>query len=124
MEDWAETWAHYLHMADTVDTAVSFGIDSNSVDIDSDPYTVDDLWQPDHPDAEAFLAFLNSWVLLTHVLNELTRSMGQADYYPFVLPRDAIAKLQFIHEVVRSASNPVVVNMTPVEQPAPSSVPA
>ncbi len=124
-EDWAETWAHYLHMADTVDTAVSFGIDSNSVEIDSDPYTAADLWQPDHPGAEAFLAFLNSWVLLTHVLNELTRSMGQADYYPFVLPRDAIAKLQFIHEVVRSASGaPVVLPDTASVAPAPAEVPA
>ena len=107
-EDWAETWAHYLHMADTVDTAVSFGIDANSVEIESDPFTRDDLWQPDHPNAEAFLAFINSWVLLTQVLNELTRSMGQHDYYPFVLPREAVAKLQFIHEVVRSASDPQV----------------
>ncbi|MCS4509804.1 zinc-binding metallopeptidase family protein [Xylophilus ampelinus] len=105
-EDWAETWAHYLHMADTVDTAVSFGIDANNVDIESDPYTLDDLWRPDHPNAAAFLAFLNSWIVLTHALNELTRSMGQPDYYPFILPREAIAKLQFIHEVVRSYSVP------------------
>ncbi len=103
-EDWAETWAHYLHMADTVDTAVSFGIDANAVDIETDPYTLKDLWRKDDANAEHFLKFLNSWVLLTQVLNELTRSMGQPDYYPFVLPREAIAKLQFIHEVIRSAS--------------------
>lgn len=105
-EDWAETWAHYLHMADTVDTAVSFGIDAGTVEIESDPFTRNDLWQPDHPQADQFLAFLNSWVTLTHVLNELSRSMGQPDSYPFVLPRPAVAKLQFIHEVVRSASAP------------------
>jgi hypothetical protein len=103
-EDWAETWAHYLHMADTVDTAVSFGIDAGSVDIETEPYTVDDLWKPEDPNAEGFLAFINSWVVLTQALNELTRSMGQPDYYPFILPRQAIAKLHFIHEVIRSAS--------------------
>jgi hypothetical protein len=104
-EDWAETWAHYLHMADTVDTAVSFGIDAGSVDIETEPYTVDDLWKPQDPNAEGFLAFINSWVVLTQALNELTRSMGQPDYYPFILPRQAIAKLHFIHEVIRSASS-------------------
>jgi hypothetical protein len=103
-EDWAETWAHYLHMADTVDTAVSFGIDAGTVDIETEPYTLQDLWREDLANAEGFLEFLNSWLVLTQALNELTRSMGQPDYYPFVLPRDAIAKLQFIHEVIRSAS--------------------
>ncbi|MDP9901329.1 zinc-binding metallopeptidase family protein [Variovorax ginsengisoli] len=121
-EDWAETWAHYLHMADTVDTAVSFGIDANSVEIESDPFTLDDLWAPDHPNAEPFLAFMNSWVLLTQVLNELTRSMGQHDYYPFVLPREAIAKLQFIHEVVRSASEPQAMHADPATTTSPDTV--
>ena len=106
-EDWAETWAHYLHMADAVDTAVSFGIDANNVEIESEPYTLEDLWEPDREDAQFFLSFLNTWVVLTNALNELTRSMGQPDFYPFVLPRRAVAKLQFIHEVIRSASRPV-----------------
>lgn len=106
-EDWAETWAHYLHMADAVDTAVSFGIDANNVEIESEPYTLEDLWDPDREDAQFFLSFLNTWVVLTNALNELTRSMGQPDFYPFVLPRKAVAKLQFIHEVIRSASRPV-----------------
>ena len=26
-EDWAESWAHYLHMVDTLETARSFGLD-------------------------------------------------------------------------------------------------
>jgi len=43
--------------------------------------------------------------VLTQALNELTRSMGQPDFYPFVLPREAVAKLQFIHTVVKSASD-------------------
>jgi hypothetical protein len=112
-EDWAETWAHYLHMSDTVDTAVSLGLDAGSVDIETEPYTKADLWRPDDPNAEQFLAFLNSWVVMTQALNELTRSMGQPDFYPFVLPREAVAKLQFIHEVIRSPS---------VGGPAPAKV--
>ena len=98
-EDWAETWAHYLHMVDTVDTALSFGIDADNVELDADPYTVDDLWRSDneHHDSTAFLNLLNAWVDISAVMNEMSRSMGQADFYPFVLPRPAIRKLHFIH---------------------------
>ena len=99
-EDWAETWAHYLHMADTADTAMSFGVDAQNVELASDLFEPADLWQPEHPDAMKFLDFLNGWVRLTNVLNELSRSMGQPDYYPFVLPRTAVGKLQFIHQVI------------------------
>lgn len=99
-EDWAETWAHYLHMADTADTAMSFGVDAANVEVSNDLFEPSDLWQPDHPGATKFLEFLNGWVRLTNVLNELSRSMGQPDYYPFVLPRAAVGKLQFIHQVI------------------------
>ena len=99
-EDWAETWAHYLHMADTADTAMSFGVDASRAELASDLFEPADLWQPEHPDAMKFLDFLNGWVRLTNVLNELSRSMGQPDYYPFVLPRAAVGKLQFVHQVI------------------------
>ena len=99
-EDWAETWAHYLHMADTLDTAFSFGMDASSVELSADLFTPADLWRSDLPGAERFLDFLNTWVRLTGVLNELSRSMGQHDFYPFVLPHAAVPKLQFIHELV------------------------
>jgi hypothetical protein len=102
-EDWAETWAHYLHMADTADTAMSFGVDAQNVELASDLFEPADLWQPEHPGAMKFLDFLNGWVRLTNVLNELSRSMGQPDYYPFVLPRTAVGKLQFIHQVITEA---------------------
>jgi hypothetical protein len=102
-EDWAESWAHYLHMADTVDTALSFGVNAQNVDLEHEPFNADALWQPEAPDAQAFLDFLNGWIRLTNVLNELSRSMGQPDFYPFVLPRAAVGKLQFIHRVVTDA---------------------
>ena len=105
-EDWAETWAHYLHMVDTVDTALSFGIDADEVELEADPWTQESLWQPAHPGAEAFLGFLNAWVELTAVVNEMSRSMGQHDFYPFVLPHLAVAKLQFIHLVVQGGEPP------------------
>jgi hypothetical protein len=105
-EDWAETWAHYLHLRDALDTAASFGLDPDQVALDLVPWGRDALWQPDAPQAEAFLASLNGWVALSAALNELSRSMGLRDFYPFVLPRDAVAKLQFVHCVVERASGP------------------
>ncbi|SET56536.1 hypothetical protein SAMN05443580_104303 [Variovorax sp. OV084] len=124
-EDWAETWAHYLHMADTADTAMSFGVDATNVELTSDLFTLDDLWQPEDPDAGKFLDFINGWVLLTNVLNELSRSMGQPDYYPFVLPRVAVGKLQFIHRVItqqRPGDAPTMVVAGDVADPAPEQV--
>jgi hypothetical protein len=125
-EDWAETWAHYLHMVDTVDTALSFGIDADEVEVDAEPWTPDALWQPQNRDAEAFLGFLNAWVELTAVLNEMSRSMGQHDFYPFVLPRPAVAKLQLIHAVVHGETPPAApasAAADPVAEPEPAPIP-
>ena len=103
-EDWAETWAHYLHIVDTLETALSFGIDPIEVELDYEAFGVDALYQPSDPDAARFLSLVNGWGELAGVLNELSRSMGLPDFYPFVLPRAAVAKLQFIHLVVRAAA--------------------
>lgn len=103
-EDWAECWAHYLHMRDTVDTALSFGLSPDSAQLEFTPFTLDALYQPEHPDAQVFLDFLNQWTQLTTLLNEMSRAMGQPDFYPFVLPREVVAKLHFIHLVVTSGS--------------------
>ncbi len=101
-EDWAECWAHYLHMRDTVDTALSFGLSAESAQLEFTPFTLDALYEPEHPGAQVFLDFLNQWTRLTTLLNEMSRAMGQPDFYPFVLPREVVAKLHFIHLVVIS----------------------
>jgi hypothetical protein len=108
-EDWAETWAHYLHMVDALDTARSFGLVAHQDEIQYDPFTTQTLY-PDDPDAKpspddlAFLAVVNGWIELTGALNELTRSMGEPDFYPFVLSKPAVRKLHFIHKVVKNAA--------------------
>ena len=103
-EDWAECWAHYLHMRDTIDTAVSLGLVTDSANLEFTAFTLDTLYQPDHPGAQNFLDFLNDWMRLTTLLNEMSRSMGQPDFYPFILPHEVIAKLHFIHLLVTSGS--------------------
>ena len=99
-EDWAETWAHYLHMVDTLDTALSFGLHAEAVALRFDAFPSEALFRRDGESDTRFLDFVNSWAKLTGVLNELARSMGLADFYPFVLPMAAVAKLHLVHLVV------------------------
>ena len=102
-EDWAETWAHLLHMADTIATATSFGLDPRGLDLNVKPFSRDLLFQPNVPNANHFLAFLNSWITLSAVMNEMSRSMGERDFYPFVMPEAMVAKLHFMYVVIRNS---------------------
>jgi len=102
-EDWAETWAHYLHVVDSLGTAMGFGLDADDLEGDIHPFSRDALYAPDDPFAERFLSLLNAWLEMTMVLNEVARSMGQPDFYPFVMSRRAVAKLQFVQMVVHDA---------------------
>lgn len=105
-EDWAETWAHYLHMRDTLDTAVSFGLAPDEVDVDARQYDLAVLLESPRWDAEGFIAMLNAWTRLTGVLNELSRSMGLPDFYPFVLSDTVVRKLHFVHGRVHPFERP------------------
>ena len=89
-EDWAETWAHYLHMVDTLETARSYGLALRPKPVGGAellPVTTRRL------DFDDFDDLITAWVPLTVALNSLNRSMGLADLYPFVLsdarPREA-----------------------------------
>jgi hypothetical protein len=97
-EDFAETWAHYLHIVDTLETAHAFGIRVQpevsraapiSTSVDFDPYE-------DQP----FDRLMSAWLPLTFAMNSLNRSMGLQDLYPFVLCPAVIEKLSFIHDRV------------------------
>jgi hypothetical protein len=100
-EDWAETWAHYFHIMDMVETAESFGMTlapkhpaaSSMTAIPRDAFDAD----------LGFDAVLENWFPLTYALNALNRGMGLHDVYPFSLSGQAIEKLQFIHQVVKSS---------------------
>ncbi len=93
-------------MVDTLDTALSFGLDTRRLELEIEPFGRDALFQPDDPDAPRFLSFLNAWIELTAVLNEISHSMGHADLYPFALPPPAVAKLHFIHLVITQSKSP------------------
>jgi hypothetical protein len=103
-EDWAETWAHYLHMVDTLGTAMSFGVKPETMSMPFECFGPDALCEHGQADSQ-FLSFVNSWLKLAAVMNELCRSMGQPDFYPFALPRAVVAKLHFVHLVVSEAGD-------------------
>lgn len=105
-EDWAETWAHYLHMMATLNAAAAFGMHAPEGKFELIPYTREALYAPHDVEADDFLNLVNTWIELTAMLNVLARTMGQPDIYPFALPAPVIAKLQFIHIVVRDTASP------------------
>jgi len=80
-EDFAETWAHFLHIADTIETAREFGL-----------VTVAGVG--------SFSTFRDVvtgvWIPLSTALNQINRSMGKDDLYPFVIPVPVLDKLDFV----------------------------
>jgi hypothetical protein len=100
-EDFAETWAHYLHLVDTTEMAAAFGvrlrprIDGRgelTARIDFDPYRLDTIEE-----------LIGNWVPLASLINNLNRAVGQHDAYPFVLTPLVIDKLGFIQKITREA---------------------
>ena len=98
-EDFAETWAHYLHIVDSLEMARAFGMrveprleDSAVLAADADV----DVYE-----AESVEELVRRWIALAFALNAINRCMGQNDLYPFVLSPAAIAKLGFVHRLVR-----------------------
>lgn len=98
-EDWAETWAHYMHMVAAVDTAEAEGMEPRAAGIAwgaAWPFRIADVYR----DA-SFEELMERWVPLTTAMNSLSRSMGHPDFYPFVIPARAYDKLAFVHRVIR-----------------------
>lgn len=97
-EDWAETWAHYLHMAATLETAHACGIVLTS----KSPWLPPMVMGNPGASTSSFETMIEQWFPLTDVLNNLNRSMGMPDAYPFTLQSPAIAKLRFVHETIEA----------------------
>jgi hypothetical protein len=101
-EDWAESWAHYLHMVDTLDTARSFGLALRPQAGLRDRHKLEaGMRRLDFDDFDDLVA---AWVPLTVAANSLNRSMGLPDSYPFALPEAALKKIRFVHDVVEKTS--------------------
>ena len=87
---------------DTLEMAAAFGLDihpalAKSGDLDAkvnfDPYGSGYISQ-----------LIDTWIPLSNALNNLNRTMGQPDLYPFILSPPVIAKLAAIHGLVHSGN--------------------
>jgi hypothetical protein len=95
-EDWAECWAHYLNMVDTLDTAYACGMTLRPRKPGEPELATEE--QPLQP--PSFENVMSDWFALSYVLNSLNRSVGMPDAYPFTLSSPVIDKLRFVHQVV------------------------
>jgi hypothetical protein len=107
-EDFAECFAHYLHIVDTLETARAFGVaidpdghEEMAAEVTFDPYK-----------ARSAAQLVKAWIPLSVAINSIQRSMGEADLYPFVLSPPVVTKMEFIHDllhgrVAADASPPV-----------------
>lgn len=77
-EDWAECWAHYLHIRAILETAAAANL--VAVVTDGDWY--------------------DRFIELVVSLNEIMRSLGLPDAYPFVLNKSVAQKIDFVHHAV------------------------
>ena len=103
-EDWAETWAHYLHMLDTLETAQSFGLQIKPSERPPQAPAMDSLKLPQqvrYYDRQTSIdAILATWIRFSVILNALNHSMGLPDAYPFVLYPTIRDKIKFVHDCV------------------------
>lgn len=97
-EDWAESWAHYLHMTDTLEIATDCGLSLRPRRADEPKLDV--VRRPQR--TQSFDILIENWFSLTYVLNNLSRGLGLQDGYPFVLSSPAIDKLRFVHETIEA----------------------
>lgn len=96
-EDWAETWAHYLHIMDMVETAHFFKLkvdpkemtEDMHTKVSFDPYTV-----------RNFDKIVQKCVPLSFAVNSINRAMGIPDVYPFVISPAVVSKMKFIHRLL------------------------
>jgi hypothetical protein len=102
-EDWAETWAHYLHLVDAVDTAEAEGMEPHT-----SAFSLSSIFANKNADVfrdVAFSALMERWTPLALGMNSLSRSMGHDDFYPFIIPPPVVEKLAFVHRIVRAAAS-------------------
>lgn len=100
-EDFAETWAHYFHMIAALDTAHAYGLRTAPVADRSGTSHIGTI--PDPLAAADIGPLITVWLPLTTLMNSLNAAMGKDDAYPFVLATPVVAKLGYIHGLIRDA---------------------
>lgn len=99
-EDFAETWAHYLHIVDSLETSWAFGLEVHPIITPNQELHAS---APQNPyESTNFEQLITTWLPMTYALNAMNRSMGAADLYPFVISEAVKKKLAFIHQLLHS----------------------
>jgi hypothetical protein len=104
-EDWAETWAHYLHIVDTLEMAESLDYSFKAIDRAAGLLVTPDLDDAPvvatpSPAGRSFERVLARWIVLSNASNSINRCMGLPDLYPFVISETVAAKLAFVDELL------------------------
>lgn len=111
-EDWAESWAHYIHIADTLEMVSALHMPLGRLDVygagslppneanyaDSNAGT--HIASPAMPAAGDFDETLTRWLVLSEASNAINRCMGLPDLYPFVISDMTAEKLRFVHDLL------------------------
>ena len=97
-EDWAETWAHYLHITDAIETATASGLWLRPERPGEPALKPTAVLQDGRP--ASFERLMGNWFPLTYLVNNLNRGLGMPDGYPFVLSSPAVEKLRFVHDTI------------------------
>lgn len=101
-EDFAETFAHYIHMTDGLETALSSGL---AMTLSGSMFGQSGGGRYDPYRAGSAGDLVQRWVPVSIALNSINRSMGQPDVYPFVLSPAVVEKLEFVHRLIHASVN-------------------
>jgi hypothetical protein len=102
-EDWAETFAHYLHIRATLQTAAAYRLRVDGPAVTGGELAAD----PADVDPTTIDGIVATWLPLSYALNAISRSLGDGDLYPFVLPPAVVAKLGVVHRLVQRAGREI-----------------
>lgn len=108
-EDWAESWAHFMHITDTLEMVGALNMRLGELETEAgDALPAADPGQPPAGPgalaeaADPFKRTLARWLVLSEASNSINRCMGLPDLYPFVISPPVAEKLAFIHGLLRA----------------------
>lgn len=110
-EDWAETWAHYLQIVDGLETCESLGIQVQHlalplIMLPGSAGTLPAMVASSPLDDGEFLAWLQRWMCVSTVLNEISNSLGEQELYPFIISVPVAQKLRLAHHFAKMWASP------------------
>jgi hypothetical protein len=102
-EDFAESFAHYLHITDTLSTAAAGGLALQASRVDG--LIDEDVVPRASYQGATMQEMLADWSWVSLLLNRVNHAMGRGDMYPFTLTEPVRTKLDFVHRVVQDVAS-------------------